>query len=277
VRAFQVITDRIVSLIERDGILPWKRPWRTDSPRNIRGTAYRGVNRLILSVQSYSDPRWLTFKQIGELGGVVRGSERGTPVLFWSQLEHEQEGELHKRFVARSYYVFNVEQAEGLKIDSLVNSVDKSQSSTVEGLALSMRPEVKVERKGTTAYYSPLQDTVVIPQVERFYSIEEYEQTLAHELIHASGHPSRLARKEVSDPIKFGLDKYAREELVAELGASFLTANLGIASNIEQSASYVAGWLKALRNDKSLIIQAASSAQAAVDFILAPIEVAAHA
>jgi antirestriction protein ArdC len=133
-----------------------------------------------------------------------------------------------------------------------------------------MCPQVEIQRKGVAAYYSPSQDVVVMPRAELFESAEAFEQTLAHELVHATGHSTRLARKEVCDPIQFGSDPYAREELVAELGASFLTAELGIQSDVEQSASYVAGWLKALKNDKSLIVRAASSAQKAVDFILAP-------
>lgn len=270
VKAYQHITDRIIRAIETEGLLPWKKPWRTDSPRNVRGNVYRGINRLVLSIQPYSDPRWLTFKQVSELGGHVRRGEHGTPVMFWNEVKEERGSETQKRMLARYYYVFNVEQAAGLELDPLKLECDEMAISSVEPLASTMSPQVEIQRKGTAAYYLPRQDVVVMPRAELFESIEAYEQTLAHELVHATGHSNRLARKEVCDPIQFGSDPYAREELVAELGATFLTSSLGIASEVEQSASYVAGWLKALRNDKSLIIKAASSAQAAVDFILAP-------
>lgn len=270
-KAYQHITDRIIRAIETEGLLPWKKPWRTDSPRNVRGNVYRGINRLVLSIQPYADPRWMTFKQVTELGGQVRLGEHGTPVLFWNEVEEGRGNETQKRVLARSYYVFNVEQTEGLDLEPISKGLDQASCSSVLPLAEVMCPSVKVHRRGTAAYYSPREDLVVMPRAELFESLEAFEQTLAHELIHATGHATRLARKEVCDPIQFGSDPYAREELVAELGAAFLTSSLGTASNVEQSASYVAGWLKALRSDKSLIIKAASSAQAAVDYILAPV------
>jgi antirestriction protein ArdC len=270
VNAYQHITDRIIRAIETEGLAPWKKPWRTDSPRNVRGNVYRGINRLVLSIQPYADPRWLTFKQVSELGGHVRRGEHGTPVMFWKEVEEERGSETQKRMVARYYYVFNVEQTEGLDLEPPTKGLDDSVCSSVASLAEIMCPSVEVHRKGTAAYYSPSEDVVVMPREELFTTFEDFEQTLAHELVHATGHSTRLARKEVCDPIQFGSDPYAREELVAELGAAFLTNELGIASDLQQSASYVSGWLKALKNDKSLIVKAASSAQAAVDFILAP-------
>lgn len=270
VKAYQQVTDRIIRAIETEGLVPWKKPWRVDCPRNVRGNVYRGINRLVLSIQSYSDPRWLTFNQVRELGGQISKGEHGTPVIFWNEVEEERGSETSKRLLARYYYVFNVEQAEGLELDPLKVECDSKAISSVAPLAQAMWPSVEVHRRGTAAYYSPLEDVVVLPRAELFESVEAFEQTLAHELIHATGHSTRLARKEVCDPIQFGSDPYACEELVAELGAAFLTAELGIHSDIEQSASYVAGWLKALKSDKSLIIRAASSAQAAVDFIFAP-------
>ncbi len=269
-KAYQQITDRIIKAIEAEGLVPWMKPWRADSPRNVRGNVYRGINRLVLSIQPYADPRWLTFNQVRELGGQIRKGEHGTPVMFWNEVEEERETEVQKRMLARLYYVFNAEQAEGLDIDPLKARANADAISSVEPLASSMCPKVIIQRKGADAYYSPREDVVVLPRAELFESVEAFEQTLAHELIHATGHSTRLARKEVCEPIQFGSDPYAREELVAELGAAFLTAELGIHSDIEQSASYVAGWLKALKSDKSLIIRAASSAQAAVDFIFAP-------
>ena len=269
-KAYQHITDRIIRAIETEGLLPWRKPWRAESPRNLRGNDYRGINRLILSIQPYADPRWVTFKQVSELGGHVRRGEHGTPVMFWNEVEEERGSEKQKRMVARYYYVFNVEQTEGLDLGPLTKGLNEAVCSSVASLAEIMCPSVKVHRRGTAAYYSPHEDLVVMPRAELFESLDAYEQTLAHELIHATGHSTRLARKEVCDSIQFGSDPYAREELVAELGAAFLTNELGISSDVQQSASYVSGWLKALRNDKSLIIKAASSAQAAVDFILAP-------
>lgn len=269
VKAYQHITDRIIRAIETEGLVPWKKPWRTDSPRNVRGNVYRGINRLVLSIQPYADPRWLTFKQVSELGGKVRRGEHGTPVIFWSEIEEERGSETQKRMVARYYNVFNVEQTEGLDHEPLTKGLDEAVCSSVAPLAEIMCPSVKVHRGGTAAYYSPSEDVVVMPREELFTTFEDFEQTLAHELVHATGHSTRLARKEVCDPINFGSDPYAREELVAELGAAFLTAELRIHSDVEQSASYVAGWLKALKDDKSMIIKAASCAQTAVDYLLA--------
>ena len=264
--AYDQITDRIIQAIESEGVVPWRKPWRTESPRNIRGNAYRGINRLVLAVQPFCDPRWMTFRQIRDLGGYVRKGEKGAPIILWRELEVDNTP--GKVLLARSYSVFNVEQTGGLKLSTVSHSEIETVPSSVEHLARNLSPTVDM-RRGNAALYSPTEDVIEMPYPELFETHGAYEQTLAHELIHASGHVTRLNRKEVNDPIKFGSSQYAKEELVAELGAAFLTAELGIACDLGQSAAYVSGWLKALQNDKSLIIQAASTAQKACDYLLA--------
>jgi antirestriction protein ArdC len=122
----------------------------------------------------------------------------------------------------------------------------------------------------TKAAYRPSADEVIMPSAERFHSNEEYYSTLFHEFTHSTGHKSRLARKGIVDAdASFGDDKYGREELVAEMGAAFLCGHAGIeASTIDNSASYLAGWLKVIKGDPKLIVQAAGAAQKAADLIL---------
>lgn len=265
-KAYDQITDRIIETIKSEGAVPWRKPWRTESPRNIRGNAYRGINRLVLAIQPYSDPRWMTFRQIRDQGGHVRKGEKGAPIILWRELEVDSTP--GKVLLARSYSVFNAEQTVGLELSAMSHSETATVTSSVENLARNLSPAVGM-RRGNAALYSPTEDVIEMPYPELFETHGAYEQTMAHELIHATGHVARLNRKEVNDPIRFGSSQYAKEELVAELGAAFLTAELGIACDLGQSAAYVGGWLKALQNDKSLIIQAASAAQKATDYLLA--------
>jgi antirestriction protein ArdC len=268
VRAYEEITSRIISIIEQDGTLPWRKPWVSQSPRNLRGNLYRGINRLILSIQPYSDPRWLTFNQVSAMGGRVRKGQRGTPILLWKEVPRVSDEDERSYLLARCYHVFSVEQTEGLELEPALPSRDSEERSSVATLVASLPSGPKL-RIGSEACYSPTHDVIIMPRPESFVSFSSYEQTLAHELTHATGHATRLNRPEVTDPIKFGSMPYAREELVAELGASFVCSEMGIPLEYEQSAAYVKGWLSALKGDKSLIVRAAGAAQVATDYLLA--------
>jgi antirestriction protein ArdC len=132
--------------------------------------------------------------------------------------------------------------------------------------AMPKRPEI-IHGKGR-ASYSPVEDRVFMPDAGMFNSPESYYSTLFHELTHATGHASRLARKEVMEPNSFGSDPYSREELVAEMGAAFLAGHGGIESQVlEPSASYIQEWLSRLKDDRKLVVHAAAQAQRACDFI----------
>ena len=169
----------------------------------------------------------------------------------------------------RFYYVFNTAQCDGLKdVSAPVESPLSAPAKPEEIVAfMPRRPEIK--HGLTRAYYSPAEDIVAMPHRERFENEAGYYATLFHELIHSTGHASRLNRPTVTESAGFGSNPYCREELVAEMGAAFLCGQAGIAeSTLENSAAYLQNWLEQLQNDRKLIVQAAAQAQRAADFIL---------
>ena len=282
---FDAVTERIIALLE-EGTAPWRADWvrAANKPVSLStGKPYRGINRFLLSMISqmvgYSSPHWLTFNQVRERGGTVRKGEKGCPCFFWKVYRgnagaSDSEGvdsDDNKRFVARYYTVFNVGQCDGLDYPSPivpdpatsgVTPIEKAEQivSGYQGPAL--------ETSGLQPRYVPPTDTVVMPSREMFFNPEGYYAALFHELIHSTGIKGRLDRK-LDSPAPFGSPDYSREELVAELGASFLCTEAGIApAVIENQAAYLAGWLQVLRADKRAIVVAAAQAEKAADYIL---------
>ena len=280
--AYQVITDRIVAQLER-GVVPWQKPWRggEQMPRNlISGRDYRGVNVFLLHAMSYESPYWLTYKQASELGGHVKKGERACPVVFWKRLQvadmTEPTGNKAIPFL-RYYSEFNVAQSEDIPADKIpVQSVTKREHCPIaaaESIVAAMPKLPEIKHGGGRACYSPSLDCVTMPVPERFQSGQDYYSVLFHELTHSTGHASRLNRKGISGEegewSAFGSTPYAKEELVAEMGAAFLSGQAGIVERtLDNSAAYVQAWLARLKEDRRLIVQAAAAAQKAADFIL---------
>ena len=269
---YQVVTDRIIRLLEA-GTVPWRKPWKggLEAPRNfVSRKAYRGINVFVLHAAGYASPFWLTFAQVKSLNGCVKKGEHSWPVVFWKILEDQENGETKKIPFLRYHSVFNVAQCDGItvpasrKIEVTFTPIEKC-----EQIVIGMPKAPPIEHGGDCACYHPREDKVRMPQTASFESPERYYHTLFHELTHATGHVSRLNRKEITGPIEFGSDPYSREELVAEMGAAFLSGNCQIESvTIEHSASYIQNWLERLKDDRKLVVQAAALAQRAADFIL---------
>lgn len=267
------VTDRIIKQLEQ-GTVPWRKPFSTGGvPISLRsGKPYRGINVLLLALEGYGDPRWGTFKAIKEAGGSVRKGEHGTHIILWKPVpkKREENGEMvdDSYLLLRGYTVFNAMQADGLpplpEAEEREFTPIEAAQQIVDGYINDPGPPVYYGANG--AWYNLTKDIVELPNPENFYADEAFYSTIFHELIHSTGHESRLKRIE---PALFGTDPYAREELVAEIGASFLcgVAELDDAGG-EQSAAYIAGWLEALQNDRKLVVTAAAQAQKAADFIL---------
>lgn len=276
------VTDRILAELDA-GTRPWVKPWtvagtagQISRPRRANGTPYRGINVLLLWGEAvdhgYSSSTWMTYKQAQALGGQVRKGETGALVVYadrFTKTETTDKGEEVEREIPflKGYTVFNVDQ-----IDGLPEAYRPAPCPALPPLALLDQAEAffkatgaDIRHGGDRAYYAPGLDRIQLPKPEAFRSVEAYAATKAHELVHWTGHPARLAR---AFGQRFGDDAYAFEELVAELGAAFVCADLGIKPEVrDDHAAYLAHWLKVLKSDKRAIFSAATHAQRAADHL----------
>jgi antirestriction protein ArdC len=281
---YERVTNQIVSELEK-GVRPWLKPWSADHaggriqrPLRGNGVPYRGINVLMLWSESldkgFASPTWMTFRQAAELGGHVCKGERGSVVVYASKLSRSETdpdtGEDSSREIPflKSYSVFNVEQIEGLPDQYYVKP--EVQTDPVERIAgadaFAAATGAEIIHGGTMACYNVGRDRVQMPVFECFRDAHSYYATLIHELTHWTRHPSRLERE--FGRKRFGDEGYAMEELVAELGAAFLCADLGLAPEPrDDHAAYIGSWLKVLKDDKHAIFTAASHAQRAADFL----------
>lgn len=275
---YEIVTLKIIEALN-NGVVPWRKPWHSGSqmPVNLMtNKPYRGINPWLLSATKFADHRWLTFRQASELGATVRTGEKSTMVVFWKFPERKTEdAESDKDTtsipVLRYYNVFNVEQIDGLNLPSDPAKQVLSEGDRIERAELfvqAMPYPPFIEERGTEAWYHPEKDMVRIPKPKSFDSIDSYYQTKFHELVHATGHESRLNRSGVMGAIHFGSEEYSREELVAELGSAFCCSVLGLDNSLVQdSASYIGGWLNTLKADAKAVVIAAAQAQKAADYI----------
>jgi antirestriction protein ArdC len=279
----RIITERMIAALER-GTVPWRKPWQAAAgrPRSMStGQPYRGVNVFLLGLtaaeQGYGSPFWGTYRQISDLGGQVRKGEHSTLVVFWKQAQAEhrdpQTGELTVKQlpVLRYYRVFNATQADHLPERFHPAPGEHSQISRPQAVLdgyLAGGPQLD-HAGGDQADYHPATDTIRLPLRSQFRSAEGYYATAFHEAGHSTGHPDRLNRPGIAAFDHFGSDKYAREELIAQMSSSLLCAQTGIENpeTFENSASYIAGWLSALNHDTRLVVTAAAQAQRACDVI----------
>jgi antirestriction protein ArdC len=238
---------------------------------------YRGINIVLLWVaamrQRFSCPLWMTYKQAVELGGQVRRGEKGSLVVYADKITRQQTDEnsdeqTHEVPFLKSYTVFNREQIDGLparyyaQAEETTHPVERIERAE----QFFAKTGADIRHGGGLAYYSPSTDYIQMPPFESFHSAESYYATLAHEATHMTRHPSRLARDFGRQ--RWGDEGYAMEELVAELGAAFLCADLGLTPETrEDHAAYIGSWLKVLKNDKRAVFTAASHAQRATDYL----------
>ncbi|MCW3109245.1 MAG: hypothetical protein JWQ09_3751 [Segetibacter sp.] len=218
---------------------------------------------------------FLTWKQLKTVGGSVKKGEKGIIVVFTKMMEKEADKEggkkAERRMLLRYYKVFNVSQCTDIPT-ALMPTVEERNNDPVlecESVIHEMPCCPQIVHEDEDAYYVPSMDYINMPRMQTFDSSENYYGTLFHKLIHSTGHPTRIGRKEVYDNPRFGSDFYTIEELVAEMGACYLKSYTGIpVVELENSAAYIQGWLEVLNGDKRFVIKAASQAQRAVSYIL---------
>lgn len=285
---YETITKRIVEQLDK-GVVPWRSPYlsQTGFPKNfVSQKQYQGINVLLLASARFSSPYFLTFLQAKNLGGSVRKGEKGFIVVKYGQFSKEADESAtsdekdSKRSFLRSYTVFNAAQIEGIEFPEPSNlpplSVTERTDRAREIVELMPRRPT-IEDGSSVPCYRPLTDSVHMPEKRYFTGEEAFYSTLFHELAHSTGHISRLARKSLMANVGIGShantarQTYAEEELVAEMGATFLNAHAGIVeAEIENSAAYLKGWADTLRRKDatSWVVRAASEGQKAADFIL---------
>lgn len=281
------ITDRIISDLER-GVRPWVQPWKTTHlsgritrPLRHNGQPYTGINVLLLwseaVARGFQSSIWMTFKQARELGAFVRKGETGTTVVFASRFTRTETG-AHGEEIERdlpflkAYTVFCVDQIEGLPSHYYAQSIEPQTPARFDRIANAeaffANTGVAIRHGGDKAYYAPSLDIVQMPPFDSFRDAASYYATLGHECTHWTAAPHRLDR-DLSRYHKYNSER-AREELIADLGACFLGADLGIVPELEprpDHASYIASWLEVLSKEKRFIVSAAAQAQRAVAYL----------
>lgn len=282
------VAERIIVALEA-GTAPWQKPWKpgrpnANMPQNpVSGTVYKGINRIMLLMSGYSDPRWMTYKQSGDLGAQVRKGEKGTLIQYWAweklMNKEDDSGNVVKDSNGKpvkvrvklskptSFYatVFNAEQMDGLSPYVEPEMAEEAWDSLerVEKIISHSGANIK-NIEGDRAAYFPVTDRIEMPERHQFETSSLYYATLLHELGHWTGHPSRLKRDMSGS---FGSESYAKEELRAEIASMMLGSELGIGHDPGQHVAYVKSWIKKLREDPLEIFRAASDAEKIKDYM----------
>ena len=270
---YQQITDRIIAELKK-GTVPWHKPWSCTSGAISRATGkpYSVLNQLLLPQAG----EYVTFKKAIEEGHPVKKGEKASMVCFFKFIDAEDKDTGEKKTVPllKYYSVFHFSQCPGMKPRFAVSEMpesdlqpDKKAETILDGYISRSGVRLRKE-KSNRAYYSPALDTIVVPELNQYTELSVFYSTAFHEAVHSTGHPSRLNR--ITDVAQFGSESYSKEELTAELGASYLvnTAGLETNSSFQNSVAYLNNWLSVLKNDKRFIVSAAGQAEKAVQLIL---------
>lgn len=280
---YQMVTDRIIAMLEQ-GDIPWRRPW-TGAGRwaikRVTGKPYSLLNQFLLG----NPGEYLSWHQCKQEGGNVKKGAKSKVVVFFKfipkprknkegqpVLDNQGQPIIDQVPFLQYSNVFHIDDCEGLKpkhYEEVLRDFDPiEKAETVIANYVSRGPKLEHVHQGR-AYYSPTEDRVVLPLKEQFTGEAEYYSTAFHELTHSTGHSSRLNRI-VAGSFRFGDESYSKEELVAEIGSALLMNLLGIETDgsIQNNAAYIQNWIRALRNDKKLIVSAAGKATKAVELIM---------
>ena len=294
VTVYERVTERVTELLEQ-GVVPWQKPWhaKVGPPRNgVSGRYYRGLNVFMLSHAGFESPWWFTPRQVNDLGGHIIKGEKVSWIHFFKPwlpkgdsadepLEVDtDEVEISTRrrtvLICRAYRVVNLDQIAGPGADkfrakhpTVERPANNDPIAGCESIVAGMPDPPAIRYGGDRACYWPAMDQISMPRREAFRSSEAFYATTFHELSHSTGHPDRLNRSTLVAGAPFGSPVYSLEELVAEMGAAFLCAEAGITDpTIQNSASYIAGWLKYVKSDPKALIVAGAQAQKAADHVL---------
>lgn len=283
-KVMKVLADRIVNKLQQ-GVVPWRQPWADQGKPGVNPitwTHYRGYNWFATLMAGFSNRYWLTFNQIKNLGGYINKGASPTYIYFFKMLEKKDENDevISKIPILRYYKIWNLKQVtlpESAFPKTIMHDGEEQATKLDEAERIQRCDEIyeswedkpTVVHNDQRAYYSPHTDIINMPEWETFVSPEEYYSTLFHEMIHATGHANRLSRPSMTRLSQFGTQKYAKEELVAEMGAARLCYHGNIdTATIDNSAAYIQGWLETIKKDPSIIYQAAQEAEKAYNHII---------
>ena len=272
---YEMVTDRIIEQLEQ-GYIPWHRPWtgvQSDAYNIVSKRPYSLLNQMLLKhTGSYG-----TFKQWQELGGHIRKGEHSEIVVFWKiqpieEIKEDGTKTIKQIPLLRYYNVFHISQVDGVEVKEkpivYIEPIEEAERIKEE---YKTREHIEIrEIVSNKAFYSPSGDYIQVPCKEQYTNIEEFYSTLFHEMVHSTGHKTRLDRLETGSNAHFGSETYSKEELTAELGSASLLNMLGIETpkTFKNSSAYIQSWLRVLRNDCKFIVSASSKAEKAVEYIL---------
>lgn len=296
------IAQRVLEAMEQENLTPWEQAWAYDPKAVARNycTArpYRGINVLLTEMtrraMGYGDPRWMTYRQAQSMGRQVRRGERSTMIVFWKADSSKRDRKMEEQLetgeavtadditvtryavrrapLARAYNVFNVEQTDGeepLEQEGeqwAWGPEEPTQAAEAIIAGWTGKPEIAVERGNAPPRYLPRLDKILVPSTGRWEQSGEYYTAVFHELVHATGHKSRLNRALSSWD---NMHDYGREEMVAGMGAAMLAGRAGFRElSVDKDAAYVEHWRRVIQADRSAVIYATQKAQQACDLIL---------
>ena len=279
-QVYEIITNDIIEGLN-SGLVPWRKPWRADfGPKNlVSKKPYQGINVFLLGMTRFKSNYWVTFNQAKGLKGYIKKGSQGRRVIFWDIFQKEtgkikSDGKPEKENipVLKYYTVFNLEQTEGITAPKEENRAEFDPIEKAESLVKGYEngPQIN-EGKFNRACYNPFSDQVTMPERVAFDQREEFYSTLFHELVHSTGHESRLKR--LNQTAFFGSHEYSKEELIAEMGSAFLCAESNILpATIKNSTAYIQSWIKAFQNAPKMIVEASGKAQKSVHLIMRRVE-----
>ena len=271
---YNYVTDRIVAELEK-GNIPWKKNWKGQQAINyLTRKPYHGINTLLLPLPG----EYLTFKQCSDLKGTVKKGEKSSMIVFykWYEKENKDTGKMESYPVLNYYNVFHLSQTEGIDSKLEPFTIENNHNTITEAEQIISEYVTREQINyniiigSDRAYFQPLTDMVVMPDIKQFDCAENYYSTAFHELTHSTGTHNRLKRHDSMKSHKFGSKDYSREELVAEIGSCYLNNNVGIdnSSVFQNNVAYIQNWSKAIKDDPRMITIAAGQAQKAVNYIL---------
>ena len=274
---YQIVTGRIIKELEK-GLIPWRKPWidirlQSGAYNRVSKKPYSLMNQMLLGLEG----EYATYKQWNALGGTLKENARSEIVVFWKMQviqEEKENGEIEEKQIPflRYYRVFHISQIDGIE------PLPKPEIPQVEGIKAgdqlieeyASREKIQIkETISNEAFYNPRKDMIVIPQKGQFQEINEFYSTIFHEMVHSTGHSTRLNRDSMGKA-SFGTNLYSREELVAETGSAMLMNIVGIETpgTFNNSAAYIQSWITHLQQDEKLIVTASAKAEKAVRYIL---------